>query len=138
MASLLDTLARPAAILQLSALLGVTFVLLKVLQFYWEKKKIFKALEAFPGPPKHCLHGHNHMVRSELGSARVGLSQPCKVPVGMRRTRWGVHVPAPVSSYRRGLLHRVPRLLQGRRKGCWICGVHDLTKKKSCSFQSCP
>uniref|UniRef100_A0A8C3TP20 CP4B1 protein n=1 Tax=Catharus ustulatus TaxID=91951 RepID=A0A8C3TP20_CATUS len=106
MASLLDTLARPAAILQLLALLGVTFVLLKVLQFYWEKKKIFKALEAFPGPPKHWLHGHNHMVRSELGSARVGLSQPCKVPVGMRRTRWGVRVPAPVPSYRRGLLHR--------------------------------
>lgn len=24
---------------------------------------------------------------------------------------------------------RVPRLLQGRRKGCWICGVHNLTKK---------
>uniref|UniRef100_A0A8C3TP50 Uncharacterized protein n=1 Tax=Catharus ustulatus TaxID=91951 RepID=A0A8C3TP50_CATUS len=90
----------------LLALLGVTFVLLKVLQFYWEKKKIFKALEAFPGPPKHWLHGHNHMVRSELGSARVGLSQPCKVPVGMRRTRWGVRVPAPVPSYRRGLLHR--------------------------------
>uniref|UniRef100_A0A8C3TVT3 CP4B1 protein n=1 Tax=Catharus ustulatus TaxID=91951 RepID=A0A8C3TVT3_CATUS len=65
MASLLDTLARPAAILQLLALLGVTFVLLKVLQFYWEKKKIFKALEAFPGPPKHWLHGHNHMVHPE-------------------------------------------------------------------------
>lgn len=98
MASLLDTLARPAAVLQLSVLLGVTFVLLKVLQFYWERKKIFKALEAFPGPPKHWLHGHNHLVRSELGSGRVGLSQPCKVSVGMRGTRWGVRVPAPVSS----------------------------------------
>lgn len=106
MASLLDTLARPAAVLQLSVLLGVTFVLLKVLQFYWERKKIFKALEAFPGPPKHWLHGHNHLVRSELGSGRVGLSQPCKVSVGMRGTRWDERVPAPVSSYRRGLLHR--------------------------------
>ncbi|KAF4797154.1 Cytochrome P450 4B1 [Turdus rufiventris] len=65
MASLLDTLARPAAVLQLSVLLGVTFVLLKVLQFYWERKKIFKALEAFPGPPKHWLHGHNHLVNPE-------------------------------------------------------------------------
>lgn len=75
MASLLDNLARPSAIvLQLSVLLGVIFVLLKVLQFFRERKKLIEALEAFPGPPKHWFYGHNHLVRSELGSARVGLS----------------------------------------------------------------
>ncbi|NWS80669.1 CP4B1 protein, partial [Toxostoma redivivum] len=66
MASLLDNIARPSVvILQLSVLLGVVFVLLKVLQFYWERKKVIKALEAFPGPPKHWLHGHNHLIHSE-------------------------------------------------------------------------
>ncbi|NWX25205.1 CP4B1 protein, partial [Notiomystis cincta] len=66
MASLLSNLVRPSAvILQLSVLLGVVFVLLKVLQFYRERKKLFKALEAFPGPPKHWLYGHNHQVQSE-------------------------------------------------------------------------
>ncbi|XP_059709858.1 cytochrome P450 4A10-like [Haemorhous mexicanus] len=66
MASLLDNITRPsAAILQLSVLLGVTFVLLKVLQFYWERKKLTKALEAFPGPPKHWFYGHNHLLKSE-------------------------------------------------------------------------
>ncbi|NXT97711.1 CP4B1 protein, partial [Buphagus erythrorhynchus] len=66
MASLLDNIARPSAVvLQLSVLLGVVFVLLKVLQFYWERKKLAKALEAFPGPPKHWLHGHNHLIHSE-------------------------------------------------------------------------
>ncbi|NXH62002.1 CP4B1 protein, partial [Rhabdornis inornatus] len=66
MASLLDNIARPSAVvLQLSVLLGVVFVLLKVLQFYWERKKLVKALEAFPGPPKHWLHGHNHLMHSE-------------------------------------------------------------------------
>ncbi|NXY24484.1 CP4B1 protein, partial [Atrichornis clamosus] len=66
MASLLDNLARPSAVvLQLSVLLGVVFVLLKVLQFYRERKKLIKALEAFPGPPKHWLYGHNHLVYSE-------------------------------------------------------------------------
>uniref|UniRef100_A0A8C3N0U5 Uncharacterized protein n=1 Tax=Geospiza parvula TaxID=87175 RepID=A0A8C3N0U5_GEOPR len=66
MASLLDNITRPfAAILQLSVLLGVTCVLLKVLQFYWERKKLIKALEAFPGPPKHWLYGHNHLLKSE-------------------------------------------------------------------------
>ncbi|NWR49831.1 CP4B1 protein, partial [Regulus satrapa] len=66
MASLLSNVARPSAvILQLSVLLGVVFVLLKVLQFYWERKKLIKALEAFPGPPKHWLYGHNHLIYSE-------------------------------------------------------------------------
>ncbi|NXW68933.1 CP4B1 protein, partial [Hirundo rustica] len=66
MASLLDNIGRPTAvILQLSALLGVAFVLLKVLQFYWERKKLIKALEAFPGPPKHWFYGHNHLIHSE-------------------------------------------------------------------------
>lgn len=64
MASLLDNIARPSAvILQLSVVLGVIFVLLKVAQFYKERKKLTKALEAFPGPPKHWLYGHNHLVR---------------------------------------------------------------------------
>lgn len=94
MASLLDNTARPSAIvLQLSVLLGVAFVLLKVLQLYWERKKLIKAMEAFPGPPKHWLYGHNHLVRSGLGSAGVGLSQLCKVSVRMRRMGWDVHVP---------------------------------------------
>lgn len=87
MASLLDNIARPSAVvLQLSVLLGVIFVLLKVLQFYQERKKLIKALEAFPGPPKHWLYGHNHLVRSDLGSARVGLAQLSKISVRMRRT----------------------------------------------------
>uniref|UniRef100_A0A8C5IYU4 CP4B1 protein n=1 Tax=Junco hyemalis TaxID=40217 RepID=A0A8C5IYU4_JUNHY len=50
----------------LSVLLGVAFVLLKVLQFYWERKKLIKALEAFPGPPKHWLYGHNHLLKPEI------------------------------------------------------------------------
>ncbi|NXY02550.1 CP4B1 protein, partial [Pteruthius melanotis] len=66
MASLLDNTARPSAVvLQLSVLLGVIFVLLKVLQFYQERKKLIKALEAFPGPPKHWLYGHNHLIYPE-------------------------------------------------------------------------
>ncbi|XP_066048868.1 cytochrome P450 4B1-like [Chamaea fasciata] len=66
MASLLDNIARPSAIvLQLSVLLGVAFVVLKVLQFYWERKKLVKAIEAFPGPPKHWLYGHNHLIHPE-------------------------------------------------------------------------
>jgi len=76
MVSLLDNIARPSAIiLQLSVVLGVIFVLLKVVRFYQGRKKILKALEAFPGPPAHWLYGHNHLVRTELGSAGVGLSQ---------------------------------------------------------------
>uniref|UniRef100_A0A8C0BK10 CP4B1 protein n=1 Tax=Buteo japonicus TaxID=224669 RepID=A0A8C0BK10_9AVES len=65
MASLLDNIARPSAvILQLSVVLGVIFVLLKVAQFYKERKKLIKALEAFPGPPKHWLYGHNHLLNT--------------------------------------------------------------------------
>ncbi|NXF85160.1 CP4B1 protein, partial [Eubucco bourcierii] len=63
MASLLDSIARPSAVvLQLSVVLSVIFVLLKVAQFYRERKKIVKAMEAFPGPPRHWLYGHNHLV----------------------------------------------------------------------------
>ncbi|NXW19454.1 CP4B1 protein, partial [Circaetus pectoralis] len=65
MASLLDNIARPSAvILQLSVVLGVIFMLLKVAQFYKERKKLIKALEAFPGPPKHWLYGHNHLLNT--------------------------------------------------------------------------
>lgn len=68
MVSLLDNIARPSAvILQLCVVLGVIFVLLKVVKFYKERKKILKALEAFPGPPAHWLYGHNRLVRTELG-----------------------------------------------------------------------
>ncbi|KFP75358.1 Cytochrome P450 4B1, partial [Acanthisitta chloris] len=52
-------------VLQLSVVLGVIFVLLKVVQFYRERRKLVKALEAFPGPPKHWLYGHNHMIYTE-------------------------------------------------------------------------
>ncbi|NXG47831.1 CP4B1 protein, partial [Psilopogon haemacephalus] len=63
MASLLDTIARPSAVvLQLSAVLSIVFLLLKVAQFYRERKKIIKAMEVFPGPPRHWLYGHNHLV----------------------------------------------------------------------------
>ncbi|NWI69530.1 CP4B1 protein, partial [Todus mexicanus] len=63
MAFLLDNIVRPSAVvLQLSVVLGIIFVLLKVTQFYREKKKLFKAMEAFPGPPKHWLYGHNHLI----------------------------------------------------------------------------
>ncbi|XP_061859452.1 cytochrome P450 4A5 [Colius striatus] len=66
MVSLLDNIARPSAIiLQLSVVLGVIFVLLKVAQFYQKRKKLIKALEAFPGPPKHWLYGHNHLITAE-------------------------------------------------------------------------
>ncbi|NXP36617.1 CP4B1 protein, partial [Leiothrix lutea] len=66
MASLLDNIARPSAIvLQLSVLLGAAFVLLKLLQSYWERRKLVKAMEAFPGPPKHWLYGHNHLIHPE-------------------------------------------------------------------------
>uniref|UniRef100_A0A8C3LDX8 CP4B1 protein n=1 Tax=Chrysolophus pictus TaxID=9089 RepID=A0A8C3LDX8_CHRPC len=68
MVSLLDNIVRPSVvILQLSVVLGVIFVLLKVVKFYQERKKILKALEAFPGPPAHWLYGHNRLVRTELG-----------------------------------------------------------------------
>ncbi|NXA31627.1 CP4B1 protein, partial [Eudromia elegans] len=60
MAPLLDIIAKPAVLLQLSAVLGFVFVLLKVAQFYQKRKKVVKALEAFPGPPKHWLYGHSH------------------------------------------------------------------------------
>ncbi|NXD61590.1 CP4B1 protein, partial [Eolophus roseicapillus] len=66
MASLLDSIARPSAvILQLSVVLGVVFVLLKAAQFYQKRKKLIKALEAFPGPPKHWLYGHNHLITTK-------------------------------------------------------------------------
>ncbi|NXK32018.1 CP4B1 protein, partial [Piprites chloris] len=66
MVSLLDNIVRTSAvILQLAVVLGVIFVLLKVVQFYQEWKKLIKALEAFPGPPKHWLYGHNHLIYSE-------------------------------------------------------------------------
>ncbi|NXC46880.1 CP4B1 protein, partial [Penelope pileata] len=66
MVSLLDNIARPSAVvLQLSVVLGVIFVLLKVARFYQERKKIIKALEAFPGPPKHWLYGHNHLITGD-------------------------------------------------------------------------
>lgn len=78
MVSLLDNIAIPsAAVLQLFAVLGVIFVLLKVAKFYRKRKKLIKALEAFPGPPKHWLYGHNHLVRRELGSVRVGCPSNC-------------------------------------------------------------
>ncbi|NXH12427.1 CP4B1 protein, partial [Bucco capensis] len=66
MASLLDTIARPSAVvLQLSVLLGVIFVLLKAAQFCHKRKKLIKAMEAFPGPPKHWLYGHNHLIKAD-------------------------------------------------------------------------
>ncbi|XP_074953783.1 cytochrome P450 4A12A-like isoform X2 [Phalacrocorax aristotelis] len=66
MVSLLDSIARPSAVfLQLSVVLGVIFVLLKAAQFYRERKKLIKALEAFPGPPKHWLYGHNHLITTD-------------------------------------------------------------------------
>ncbi|NXU89460.1 CP4B1 protein, partial [Xiphorhynchus elegans] len=66
MASLLDNIARPSAVLlQLPVVLAVIFVLLKVAQFYRERNKLIKVLEVFPGPPKHWLYGHNHLVYSE-------------------------------------------------------------------------
>uniref|UniRef100_A0A8B9CGR2 Cytochrome P450 family 4 subfamily B member 1 n=1 Tax=Anser brachyrhynchus TaxID=132585 RepID=A0A8B9CGR2_9AVES len=67
-------LADPAVTVLL-VVLGVIFVLPKVLRIYRERKKLIKALEAFPGPPRHWLYGHNHLVRTELGSAGVALSQ---------------------------------------------------------------
>ncbi|NWQ60271.1 CP4B1 protein, partial [Neopipo cinnamomea] len=64
--SLMDNIVRTSAVvLQLSVVLGVIFVLLKVVQFYQERKKLIKALEAFPGPQKHWLYGHNHLIYSE-------------------------------------------------------------------------
>ncbi|NWX94943.1 CP4B1 protein, partial [Nothoprocta ornata] len=62
MAALLDNIAKPAVLLQLSLVLGFIFVLLKAAQFYQKRKKVVKALEAFPGPPKHWLYGHNHQL----------------------------------------------------------------------------
>ncbi|NXA48302.1 CP4B1 protein, partial [Nothocercus julius] len=58
MAPLLDNIAKPAMLLQLSLALGFIFVLVKVAQFYQKRKKIVTAMEAFPGPPKHWLYGH--------------------------------------------------------------------------------
>uniref|UniRef100_A0A8C6ZYN9 Cytochrome P450 4B1-like n=1 Tax=Nothoprocta perdicaria TaxID=30464 RepID=A0A8C6ZYN9_NOTPE len=55
----------------LSLVLGFIFVLLKAAQFYQKRKKVLKALEAFPGPPKHWLYGHSHQVSKEVGSHRA-------------------------------------------------------------------
>ncbi|KFV09013.1 Cytochrome P450 4A10, partial [Tauraco erythrolophus] len=52
-------------VLQLSVVLGVIFVLLKVVRFYQQRKKLIKILEAFPGPPKHWLYGHNHLITTD-------------------------------------------------------------------------
>lgn len=142
MASLLDNVARPSAVLlQLSVVLGVVFVLLKVAQFYQKRKKLIKALEAFPGPPKHWLYGHNHLVRRELGSARVGLSQnPGKVSVRIKgSTRWGVYVPC-LSPFlkERTSAQGPPRLLQGRQRrvpGYEIDTIWQITEPRC--FQSC-
>ncbi|NWR70730.1 CP4B1 protein, partial [Centropus unirufus] len=66
MAALLDNIVRPSAvILQLSVVLGVVFVLLKVVQFYQERRKLISALKAFPGPPTHWLYGHNHLITTD-------------------------------------------------------------------------
>ncbi|XP_035393619.1 cytochrome P450 4B1-like [Cygnus atratus] len=66
MVSLLDSIARPSAVvLQLLVVLGVIFVLPKVLRIYRERKKLIKALEAFPGPPRHWLYGHNHLINGK-------------------------------------------------------------------------
>uniref|UniRef100_A0A8C9EPE7 Uncharacterized protein n=1 Tax=Pavo cristatus TaxID=9049 RepID=A0A8C9EPE7_PAVCR len=66
MVSILDNIARPSAVvLQLSVVLGVIFVLLKVVKFYQKRKKILKALEAFPGPPAHWLYGHNRLITGD-------------------------------------------------------------------------
>ncbi|XP_015726028.1 cytochrome P450 4A6-like [Coturnix japonica] len=66
MASLLDNIVRPSAVvLQLSVVLGVIFVLLKVIKFYQARKKMLKALEAFPGPPAHWLYGHNRLITGD-------------------------------------------------------------------------
>uniref|UniRef100_A0A8C0ER45 Cytochrome P450 4B1 n=1 Tax=Bubo bubo TaxID=30461 RepID=A0A8C0ER45_BUBBB len=69
--ALLLSLSFSDLLTMLSVVLGIIFVLLKVVQFYQERKKLIKALEAFPGPPKHWLYGHNHLVRRELGSIRI-------------------------------------------------------------------
>uniref|UniRef100_A0A663M748 Uncharacterized protein n=1 Tax=Athene cunicularia TaxID=194338 RepID=A0A663M748_ATHCN len=69
--ALLLSLSLSDLLNMLSVVLGIIFVLLKVIQFYQERKKLIKALEAFPGPPKHWLYGHNHLVRRELGSVGI-------------------------------------------------------------------
>ncbi|XP_014454162.1 cytochrome P450 4B1 isoform X2 [Alligator mississippiensis] len=64
MAYMLEEIARPSlsTLLSLCAGLCLISVLLKVLQLYWKKKELIKALESFPGPPRHWLYGHNHEV----------------------------------------------------------------------------
>uniref|UniRef100_A0A8C8B1I9 Cytochrome P450 4B1 n=1 Tax=Otus sunia TaxID=257818 RepID=A0A8C8B1I9_9STRI len=63
--ALLLSLSLSDLLTMLSVVLGIIFVLLKVVQFYQERKKLIKALEAFPGPPKHWLYGHNHLITSD-------------------------------------------------------------------------
>ncbi|NWI17959.1 CP4B1 protein, partial [Crypturellus soui] len=71
MAPLLDNIAKPAVLLQLSLVLGFIFVLLKVAQFHQKRKKLIKALEAFPGPPKHWLYGHNPQITQNNFLAQI-------------------------------------------------------------------
>uniref|UniRef100_A0A8B9PKI3 CP4B1 protein n=1 Tax=Apteryx owenii TaxID=8824 RepID=A0A8B9PKI3_APTOW len=100
MASLLDNIAKPSAVvLQLSLVLGFIFVLLKVAQLYQERKKIIKALEAFPGPPRHWLYGHNHLVRRELGSPRLSLSVSWAEEYPYAFPRWFGLLPALVTHH---------------------------------------
>uniref|UniRef100_A0A8C6ZWL4 Cytochrome P450 4B1-like n=1 Tax=Nothoprocta perdicaria TaxID=30464 RepID=A0A8C6ZWL4_NOTPE len=69
----------------LSLVLGFIFVLLKAAQFYQKRKKVLKALEAFPGPPKHWLYGHSHQVSKEVGALNEGwrraLNEECVSPL---------------------------------------------------------
>nr|XP_013803903.1 PREDICTED: LOW QUALITY PROTEIN: taurochenodeoxycholic 6 alpha-hydroxylase-like [Apteryx mantelli mantelli] len=98
MASLLDNIAKPSAVVlqYLSLVLGFIFVLLKVAQFYQERKKIIKALEAFPGPPRHWLYGHNHLV-TEGKELSLSVSRAEEYPYAF--PRWFGLLPALVTHH---------------------------------------
>ncbi|XP_006015817.1 cytochrome P450 4B1-like [Alligator sinensis] len=49
----------------LVAALCLTCLLLKIIQMYWRKQEIEKALGSFPGAPTHWLYGHIKLIQQE-------------------------------------------------------------------------
>lgn len=71
----------------------------------------------------------------EWAGLRVGLPQLCKVSVRTIKNGCGGCVPCScLFLQERTSAQRMPRLLQGRRKWCWIHVMHHLAKKSRALF----
>uniref|UniRef100_A0A8C3FRY2 Uncharacterized protein n=1 Tax=Chrysemys picta bellii TaxID=8478 RepID=A0A8C3FRY2_CHRPI len=52
-------------IFYLAAVFCLTYVLLKVIQLCRRRQQLLKALDCFPGPPRHWLYGHAHELQDQ-------------------------------------------------------------------------